>query len=109
LEAIEGAANFKNVQPGVTTLDQLKKSWGHGTALSRTDDQTALRFAVESFPHVEVTLADNKVRTIDIMLDSPLTAAETIQKLQLQNVRPVKIPDDSGEVLGLAFPERGVL
>jgi tetratricopeptide (TPR) repeat protein len=71
--------------------------------------ETVLGFTVETFKHVEVTLADDTVRTITVHLDQPLLPDTLIRQLKLTDVRPVNVPDDSGELLGQAFPERGVL
>jgi tetratricopeptide (TPR) repeat protein len=102
-------ATFNGVQPGETTLEDLVAKWGEGKSASQSDGETVLGFTVDSFPQVEVTLVDNKVRTIVLHLEQPVPPDTLAHKLKLDDVRPVNVPDDSGELLGLAYPERGVL
>ncbi|HZZ27491.1 MAG TPA: hypothetical protein VFE46_05735 [Pirellulales bacterium] len=102
-------ASFSGVQPGVTTMEQLTEKWGKGEEVSHDDNQTVLHFTRPTFPHVEVTVADGKVRSIVIDLDQAVPTDVLAQQLQLTDVRPVDVPDDSGELLGQAYPERGVL
>ncbi len=101
-------ASFSGIQPG-DTAQQLADKWGQGKPLSRDGGETVLGFTVESFKHVEVTIADDKVHTVTVHLDQPLMPETLIRQLKLADVRPVNVPDDSGELLGQAFPERGVL
>ncbi|HTQ40155.1 MAG TPA: hypothetical protein VMJ32_14105 [Pirellulales bacterium] len=102
-------AKFDGVQPGVTTAEELKEKWGAGEEVSKDDHQTVLRFSLSSFPHVEATLADDKVRSILIDLDQAVPTDTLARQLDLGDVRPVNVPDDAGELLGQAYPERGVL
>ena len=103
------AASFNGVQPGVTSADELKEKWGAGEEISKDDHQTVLRFSLSSFSHVEATLVDDKVRSIVIDLDQAIPTDTLARQLQLGDVRPVDVPDDAGELLGQAYPERGVL
>ncbi len=50
-----------------------------------------------------------KLRSIVINLDQAIPTDTLARELQLSDVRPVDVPDDSGELLGQAYPERGVL
>jgi hypothetical protein len=102
-------ATFNGVQPGETSQADLIAKWGEGKPISQSDNETVLSFTVDSFPQVEVTLVDNLVRTIVLHLEQPVPPDTLAHKLKLDDVRPVNVPDDSGELLGLAFPERGVL
>lgn len=103
------AASFGGVQPNVTTAEELTEKWGQGQEQSHQDNQTVLRFSRPSFPQVDVTLVAGVVRSIAINLDQSIPTATLARELQLDQVRPVDIPDDSGELLGQAYPERGVL
>ena len=103
------AASFSGVQPGVTTADDLADQWGKGKEISHDDNQTVVSFSRPSFPHVEVTLVDDKVRSVVINLDQSVPTDTLARELHLDGVRPVDVPDDSGELLGQAYPERGVL
>jgi tetratricopeptide (TPR) repeat protein len=102
-------ASFGGVQPDVTTAVQLTEKWGDGQEVSHDEHQRVVRFARPSFPQVEVTLIDGVARSIMINLDQAIPTDTLARELQLDDVRPVDIPDDSGELLGQAYPERGVL
>ena len=106
--AIDAAA-FGGVQPGETSAEELAQKWGLGKIVTSAGGERVLQFAVEKFQHVEVTLTDGKVRTIIVHLDQPAAIAPLAKQLQLDDVRPVIVRDDTGELLGQAYPERGVL
>ena len=106
--AIDAAA-FGGVQPGETTAEELAQKWGLGKIVTSASGERVLQFAVEKFQHVEVTLADGKVRTIIVHLDQPAAIGSLAKQLQVDDVRPVTVRDDNGELLGQAYPERGVL
>src|SRR5215471_12412414 len=74
-------ATLSGVRPGETTAAQLTAKWGEGKAVSQTEDGTVLRFAVESFKNVEVTLVEDTVRTVTIHLTQPLPLASVRTKL----------------------------
>ena len=101
-------AIVSGVRPG-ESLVQLTDQWGEGETVSTGPSQRVLAYSVESFKHVEVTVVDDAVRTISIHLDTPMLPETLIRQLKLVDARPVNVPDDSGELLGQAFPERGVL
>src|SRR5258707_12177957 len=103
------AATFNGVQPGETTGKQLAEKWGEGKLVSHDNGELVLSFALEGYPHVEATIVDDKVRTLVVNLPEALPPVSVARKLQLENIRPVNVPDDAGQLLGQAFPERGVL
>jgi len=102
-------ATLSGVRPGETTAAQLTAKWGEGKPVSQTEDGAILRFSVESYKNVEVTLVEDTVRLVTVHLSQPLSLASVRTKLQLNQVRSVDVPGESGELLGQAFPERGVL
>ncbi|HEY2761257.1 MAG TPA: hypothetical protein VGI75_10950, partial [Pirellulales bacterium] len=103
------SARFGGVQPDVTTVEELTDKWGEGKELSHDGDSTVMRFSRPSFPQVDVTVSGSKARSIVINLDQAIPTDTLARELQLSDVRPVDVPDDSGELLGQAYPERGVL
>ncbi len=104
-----GAAEFNGVKPGVTMSDQLEKEWGVGKEISHDGDKTVFRYALSEFPQVDVALEKNIVQSIVVHLVTPLPPAALAEKLEVNNVRPVLVPDDAGAILGQSFPEHGVL
>jgi tetratricopeptide (TPR) repeat protein len=103
------AATFNGVQAGETTARQLAEKWGEGKLVSHENGELVLGFSVDSFPHVEATLVDDKVRTIVVNLQQPSPPETIARKLHVENIRPVNVPDETGAPLGQAYPERGIL
>ncbi|MBN2296250.1 MAG: hypothetical protein JXM70_27720, partial [Pirellulales bacterium] len=106
--AIE-VASFKGITPGVTTAEQLEETWGAPQELRSVGQHKILLFSVGPFKQVEVALSGKVVSSIVIQLENPFPPGAVIKQLQLSNVRPVFISNELGDVLGQAFPERGVM
>lgn len=104
-----GAAEFNGVKPGTTLSDELEKLWGAGNEIGRDGDQVVLSYALAEFPRVDVSLDKNVVQSIVVHLQTPMPPAALAEKLEVNNVRPVIVPDDAGAVLGQLYPEHGVL
>jgi tetratricopeptide (TPR) repeat protein len=99
---------FKEVEPGTTTYKKLIEVWGEPTGETRRNNQAALTFKFAPFERVDVALVDDVVTTIVVNLVDPLPVREVVPQLQLTDVRAVPLPNESGELLGQAYPERGV-
>ena len=106
--AIE-AASFNGVTPGVTTLRQLEAAWGPPKQVGKRGEVDAHLYSVEPFERVEVTLAGDKVASVVVRLDRPFPAKTVAEQLELSRIRPVLVSNELGEILGQAYPERGVL
>jgi tetratricopeptide (TPR) repeat protein len=104
-----GAAEFNGVKPGVTLSDQLEKLWGVGKEVSKEGDFSQLTFSLTDFPRVDVTLDKNTVQSVVIHLQTAMPPAALAEKLEVNDVRPVMVPDDVGAILGQLYPEHGVL
>ncbi len=103
------AASFKGVTPGATTRDQLEEAWGTPREIRSEGRRKVFLFAVGPFEQVEVSVDGKMVVSIVIQLEKPFPAGAVIKQLQLSDVRPVFISNELGDVLGQAFPERGVM
>ena len=103
------AATFKGVQPGRSTRDDLNKSWGEPTDVRNVDGVSLQTYKVESFERVRATVSDDVVTSIVIYLDRPLSVPALAKQLGLAELEPVEVTDDRGQLMGQAFPERGVL
>ena len=103
------AASFKGVTPGETTVEQLQEAWGTPREIRTAERRKLYLFAVEPFQQVEVAIGGNTVLSIVIHLDKPFAAGAVTKQLQLGNIRSVFISNELGDVLGQAFPERGVM
>lgn len=102
-------ASFKGVTPGVTTVAELEKTWGQPRELHRQAKGNVSLYTVDPFPHVEVTSHGDTVVAIGIRFAKSFPATAVAKQLGLSRIRPVLVSNELGEILGQAYPERGVL
>ncbi len=103
------AATFKGVTPGSTTLEQVRDSLGKPKGESRRDGDLTLSYQVEPFAGIDVVVTGKVVSSLIIRLAAPTPLASLSQELALDTVEPAPVPDDTGRLLGVVYPERGVL
>ena len=103
------AAKFNNVQAGTTKLSELKQLWGEPVEIIHRDEAQTLIYKVPSFQQVDVTVEGDLVTSVLVHLSEPLKVTHVAEELDLAEFAPVPIPDEFGEVLGQAYPERGLL
>ena len=103
------AASFKGVTPGVTAKQDVEKAWGKAKETTTQNGSLVQLFTVEPFRRVEVSYTGDKVSSIIIRFDQPFPADAVAKQLDLTAIRPVPVSNELGEILGLAYPERGVL
>jgi tetratricopeptide (TPR) repeat protein len=106
--AIE-ATSFKGVIPGASTQEAVEKAWGAPKKTSHANGSLVQLYSVEPFKRVEAHYAGGKVASIVIRLDRSFPVEMAAKQLDLQAIRPVLVSNATGEVLGAAYPERGVL
>lgn len=102
-------ASFKGVTPGTTTMEELRKAWGPPKEIGNQGATATHLYTVEPFKRVEVSFFKDKVTSIVIRLEKAFPANAVAQQLQLDNIRPVLISNELGDILGQVFPERGVM
>jgi tetratricopeptide (TPR) repeat protein len=103
-------ASFQDIVPGQSTLDEVKQSLGE--PLSADSDGATVRLEyqrVGPFPKVEVSVAEGVATSIVIHLSRASPPGEVAKELGLHEFRPAAVPEESGRLLGQAYPERGVL
>ena len=104
------AATFNGAQPGKTTAKELETLWGKPRESSDIDNETVQQqYSVPPFEQITVTLVNDELTTIMILLDKAFPPEPLANELQLSDITPVQVADEFGEPLGLAFPERGVI
>ena len=103
------AASFKGIVPGLSTDADVEKAWGKPKRTAEVDGAAVHLYSVEPFKRVEVQYADGKVSSVVIRFDHPYPADAVAKILELAAIRPVAVSNEMGEVLGLSYPERGVL
>ncbi len=87
--------------------------WRRPGASPRTASRPTARlvqlYTIKPFPRVEVTYTDGKVSSVVIRFERSFPADAVAKQLDLATIRPVPVSNELGELLGLAYPERGVL
>jgi len=103
------ATAFRDVEPGKTTTAQLKKAWGDPARSETADALTLYTYELNPFKKIEVLVEDETVTSVVVHLGNPLKPDDVANQLSLTQLRPVPVPNEVGELLGQAYPERGVL
>lgn len=106
--AVEGAS-FKGVLPATTTVDELEKAWGPPKEVRKAETGMEHIYFMKPFKQVVVKIVDDKVDTVLIHLEKQFEPAVLAKQLLLDDVEPATIYNSKGQMLGMAFPERGVL
>lgn len=103
------AVVFNGVQPGQSTVVDLKEAWGEPAQVIDDPEGEIYIYSVPPFRGIEVVIDKNVVQSIIVHLEDPLATEVLVDKLKLGDFRPVEVLDAEGGRLGQAFPERGVL
>ncbi len=102
-------ASFQGVTPGVTTVLEVQQAWGPPREVANRNAQLVHLYSVDPFERVEVAFLKDRVAAIVIRLEKPFPADLVAEHLKLSAIRPVMVANELGEILGEAFPERGVM
>ncbi|MDR2755805.1 MAG: hypothetical protein LBC20_08880 [Planctomycetaceae bacterium] len=104
-------AAFQGVVPGETTLEHLAELWGEPLQKTTVDNLPAHLYSTEILNHIEVIFKDRVVKSIVVQLDEPFPEEQVreVLKTELLKSKPVLIPDETGQIIGEVFPEKGVL
>ncbi len=103
------AASFQGITPGKSTRAEVIERLGEAQETMQVGDDTVLSYEVGPFPRVEVMLTGDAVNAVVIHLPNPGTREQVAEDLKLGRFRPVRVYDDAGQLLGEAYPERGLL
>lgn len=102
-------ALFKRVEPGRTTSDDLNQMWDAPREVKTVQGTERRVFEMPPFRAVEVDLVDGIVRGVVVTLDESVPATSLAAESKLETLSPVIVTSPDGELLGQAYPERGVL
>ena len=104
-------ASFQGVIPGVSRLSDITETWGPPRKTTAVNGQAVHLYSIGVLNHIEVFFKSDIVSSIVVRLDEPFPEEQVreVLKAELQRGRPVMIPDESGEIIGAVFPEKGVL
>lgn len=100
---------FHGVQPGATTRGELIRQWGDATPERRADGSSEWLYTVPPYPKVTVTLTGKIVASITAKLKEPVDSHVLLDRLKLKETEGLPVRDESGELLGAAFPEKGLM
>lgn len=111
LQSVIETAKFNGIQPGVSSKEELLESWGEAVAsIDHDDESVTLVYQVPSFKQIDVTVnSDAIVSGIIVHLEKPVKISHVTKELAIGQLEAVPIPDEYGEILGQAYPERGLL
>jgi tetratricopeptide (TPR) repeat protein len=104
--------SFHGITPGTTTRAEVERNWGKPKQAKSITGGAVQWYAVDPFRRVEVVYSGDKVTSLIIRFDRSFPAgqvAEQLGQLELTKVQPVLVLNELGEVLGQAYPERGVM
>jgi tetratricopeptide (TPR) repeat protein len=102
-------AALEGVQPGETTRDELHEKWGKPNKTERIAGGARETFHVEGLGAARVTILEDMVAGLSVQVKNPLPLASVVERLAIEDVEPVDVRNEQGELLGAAFPPRGVL
>lgn len=103
------ASGFEDITPGESTVAQVIEKLGEPKTRGRKQTTESLIYQIGPFPKVEFLVIDDVVETIIVYLAQPADRQQLAKDLQLETFEPAPVPDTTGRVLGIAYPERGVL
>jgi len=101
--------SFLEIEPGATTEQTLLESWGPPAGKVAAGKGEVLTYHRPGFTKIDFAVEGGKVASIAIHMQQKFSVSEVVKQLDLTDVRPVPIPAETGELLGQAYPERGVV
>jgi tetratricopeptide (TPR) repeat protein len=102
-------ATLDGVQPGRTTRDQLHQQWGKPLSFIRIAGGSRETFHLAKLGRVRATVTENVVHSLVVRVENPIALSIVVSRLAIDDVEPVNVYDERGELLGAAYPQRGVL
>ena len=100
---------FRGITVGESSLQDLLDLWGQPFKIVKSPSSRIIKYRANPFRQVDVTVVKDTVVSVLIHLNDVLDPSHCASELRIANVDPCAIPDPRGNVMGMAFPERGVL
>jgi tetratricopeptide (TPR) repeat protein len=101
-------AELDGVRPG-TSAAELHQKWDQPKRTARITGGTREIFRLEKLGEARVTIVDDAVASLAVHVENPQSLEAVAGRLSIDGVEPVDVYDEHGELLGAAYPERGVL
>jgi tetratricopeptide (TPR) repeat protein len=99
---------FHGITPAISTISELDNRWGPPSQDRSRQGNGRRHYKIEPHKNVEVAIEQGKVTSVVVYLTTPLDIEKSRTRFAPGGLNPVEITDESGEPLGLAYPERGV-
>jgi tetratricopeptide (TPR) repeat protein len=100
---------LEEIRPGVSTKDDLIRVWGTPTDVRKVHGVVNYKYRLKDSSRATVSLNKGIVSTIVVLIDPPAEPQELITTLGVDRVSSIEVADEDGQILGEAFPERGLL
>ena len=100
---------FQQVTPGVSKLADVLQQLGVPSEESEVDGTRTLTYTVEPFEKVEILLNRESVTSIVLRLRASASPRQIAKELALENFDATPVVSEIGQLLGRAYPERGLL
>ncbi|HEY1783886.1 MAG TPA: hypothetical protein VGG30_00005 [Pirellulales bacterium] len=102
-------SSLDEIRPGTSTKEDLLKAWGTPTEVRKLHGTVTYKYRRKDASRVTVSLSKGVVSTIVVQIEPPSDPQELITSLGVEKVSSVEVADEDGQILGEAFPERGLL
>jgi len=99
---------LKGLQPGISSQQLLDTTWPPPRSVEDYNGMELRTYALDPFEKVEILLEKQVVMAITLSLNAVMTADALAKDLALDSLEPVLVKGEAGELLGQAYPERGV-
>jgi tetratricopeptide (TPR) repeat protein len=108
------SAMFNGIQPGVTLKNEVIENMEGPPNLVKPIDAVSelLIYSLGEFGDMEITIQQSKVFSLVLLLPVPFPSEQIRREgleSELRGIRPIHIPDPNGYILGMIFPEKGVI
>ena len=100
---------FRGITVGQSSLQDLLDLWGQPFKIVKSPSSRIIKYRANPFRQVDVTVIKDTVVSVLIHLNDVLDPSHCAAELRIANIDPTAIPHPRGNVMGMAFPERGVL
>ncbi len=100
---------FRGITAGESTREEVLEKWGEPFRELDAGDAGTMKFRLQPFRQVDVTIVDDTVVSLLIHMDGLLAPDLVEEELRMTKLQPTLVRDEMGRSVGLVYPERGVL